>query len=287
MKLSRREFIQTTGIMTAGSIIGLHSLSACNQSSLSSFKDLGFITNIIGKEIKDDWRGTLEKVAAMGYKYFESGAVYGDSLEDYKGFLKNIGLTPLANGASMAQFMDEPSFSELLKRGHDLNVKYIVCYWPWMSDAMNLTLDEIKAAAENINRIGEKCKSEGFIFAWHNHDKEFKSVDGIIPFDWLISNTDPQLSTVEIDLYWIHKGGDEPLHYFAKYPGRFELVHMKDMDNTAERSFACVGDGIIDFPSILKKSKQAGMKYLIVEHDRPENGLDCIQRSYDYIQSIL
>jgi sugar phosphate isomerase/epimerase len=284
---SRREFIQRAGMLTAGSLLGLHSLAACKNTGPSSLRNLGFITNIIAKEIKDDWRGTLEKVAGMGYKYFESGAVYGDSLEDYKSFLKNIGITPLAAGASMAQFLDENSFNDLLKRGHDLNTKYIVCYWPWMSDALNLTRDEIKTTADNLNKIGEKCKAEGFTFAWHNHDKEFKPVEEMIPFDWLLSNTDPELCRIEIDLYWIHKGNDEPLHYFEKYPGRFDLVHMKDMDNTPERSFACVGDGIIDFPSILKESKLAGMKHLIVEHDNPENGLDCIQRSYNYIQSIL
>ena len=287
MYQSRREFIQTAGMLTAGSWLGLRTIASCKQTNVSSLKDLGFITNIIEKEIHDDWRGTLEKVAGMGYKYFESGEVYGDSLEDYKKFLKNIGLIPLTAGASMAQFLDEESFAKILAQGHDLNAKYVVCYWPWMSDAINLTSDEIKAAADNLNRIGEKCKAENFTFAWHNHDKEFKPVNGMIPFDYLLSNTDAELCKVEIDLYWIYKGNDEPLHYFEKYPGRFELVHMKDMDDTAERSFACVGDGIIDFPSILKKSELAGMKHLIVEHDHPENGLECIQRSYDYIQSIL
>jgi len=287
MYQSRREFIQTAGMLSAGSWLGLRTIASCKQTNVSSLKDLGFITNIIEKEIHDDWRGTLEKVAGMGYKYFESGEVYGDSLEDYKKFLKNIGLIPLTAGASMAQFLDEESFAKILAQGHDLNAKYVVCYWPWMSDAINLTSDEIKAAADNLNRIGEKCKAENFTFAWHNHDKEFKPVNGMIPFDYLLSNTDAELCKVEIDLYWIYKGDDEPLHYFEKYPGRFELVHMKDMDDTAERSFACVGDGIIDFPSILKKSELAGMKHLIVEHDHPENGLECIQRSYDYIQSIL
>lgn len=287
MYQSRREFIQTAGMLTAGLWLGLRTIASCKQTNVSSLKDLGFITNIIEKEIHDDWRGTLEKVAGMGYKYFESGEVYGDSLEDYKKFLKNIGLIPLTAGASMAQFLDEESFAKILARGHDLNAKYVVCYWPWMSDAINLTSDEIKAAADNLNRIGEKCKAENFTFAWHNHDKEFKPVNGMIPFDYLLSNTDTELCKVEIDLYWIYKGDDEPLHYFEKYPGRFEIVHMKDMDDTAERFFACVGDGIIDFPSILKKSELAGMKHLIVEHDHPENGLECIQRSYDYIQSIL
>lgn len=287
MNQSRREFIQSAGLLTTGSLLTLHTLTACKQTSKSSLKDLGFITNIIGKEIKNDWRGTLEKVAGMGYKYFESGEVYGDSLYDYLKFLENIGLTPLTAGASMAQFLDEPSFNELIERGHDLNAKYIVCYWPWMSDALNLTQDELQVAADNLNRIGDKCKSEGFTFAWHNHDKEFKPVNETIPYDFLLSNTDPELCKAEIDLYWIYKGNDEPLHYFEKYPGRFELVHMKDMDDTTERSFACVGDGIIDFPSILKKSELAGMKHLIVEHDHPENGLECIRRSYDYIQSIL
>ena len=92
---------------------------------------------------------------------------------------------------------------------------------------------------------------------------------------------------MEIDLYWIHKGNDEPIHYFEKYPGRFPLAHVKDMDDTPERSFACVGDGIIDFPSIFAKADLAGFKHLIVEHDRPENGMECARTSWEYLQSIL
>jgi len=287
MNQSRREFIQSAGFLTAGSLIGLHALGSCKQNVPSSLRDLGFITNIIQNELRNNWRITLEKVTQLGYKYIESDAVYGDSLDEYKLFLKEIGLTPIAGGASMAQFLDEKAFADQIQRAHDLSLKYIVCYWPWMSDALNLTLDEIKEAADRINKIGEKCKAEGLSFAWHNHDKEFWPVEDVIPFDWLLSNTDPALSTVEIDLYWIYKGNDEPIHYFEKYPGRFELVHVKDMDDTPERAFACVGNGIIDFPAIFEKARLAGMKYLIVEHDGPEHEMECITSGYNYLQSIL
>lgn len=85
---------------------------------------------------------------------------------------------------------------------------------------------------------------------------------------------------MEIDLYWIKKGNANPIAYFEKFPGRFSLCHVKDMENTSERGRACVGEGIIDFNKIFSYSEKAGLKYFIIEHDNPAQPIDCMKKSY-------
>ena len=287
MNESRRDFLKTTGLLTAGAITGVSAFQACQSAPSNPLKDIAII-GTISEEIKKDWRSALTQLAEIGYKYIESPPVFGDNLHEYKKFLKKIGLKTFAGGLGVSQFLEDEAFAAFIQKAHDLDFKYAVTYWPWLTDALNITLDELKDTADRLNKIGARCKAEGLIFTWHNHDKEFWPVEGdTIPFDYLLANTDPELVKVEIDLYWIHKGNDEPIHYFEKYPGRFPLVHVKDMDNTEERSFACVGDGIIDFPSIFAKAELAGFKHLIVEHDHPENGMECARTSWQYLQSIL
>jgi sugar phosphate isomerase/epimerase len=287
MQKSRRDFLKTTGLLTAGTLSGISFLQSCQESATNPLKDIGII-GTIREEIEKNWKNALTQLAEIGYKYIESTAIYGGDLLAYQQFLKEIGLTHVAGGMGVSEFLEDEPFAAFVQKAHDLGFKYAVTYWPWLTDALNITLDELKETADRLNKIGARCNAEGLTFTWHNHDKEFWPIAGDnIPFDYLLANTDPELVKVEIDLYWIHKGNDEPFRYFEKYPGRFPLAHVKDMDNTEERSFACVGDGIIDFPAIFAKADLAGFKHLIVEHDRPENGMECARTSYEYLQSIL
>lgn len=286
MTQSRREFLITGSALTAGSLAGLPLLtSSCKQEN--PLKNIGLITFTIQNEIRTDYVKALEEVAEIGYKYLEFGGPMGGSLTEFMALLKKLGLTSLAGGSSMSQMIVKDELKKMIEESLQLEKKYLVCYWPWLTDAMNLTMDELKGAADNLNTISLTCKEEGIKFAFHNHDKEFWPVGETMPFDYLLDNTDPELVIAEMDLYWILKGNADPLPYFEKYPGRFELIHVKDMDDTEERSFACVGDGIIDFPEIFAKAGQAGMKHLIVEHDKPEFPMQCIRDSFNYLQSIL
>ncbi|MDR2499007.1 MAG: sugar phosphate isomerase/epimerase, partial [Tannerellaceae bacterium] len=121
---------------------------------------------------------------------------------------------------------------------------------------------------------------------YHNHDIEFKSTEGQLPFDVLLPALDPEYVNIELDLYWIAKGNSSAEEYIQKYPGRYPVFHVKDMDRTTDRSFACVGDGIINFPSIFKLNSVAGVKHFIVEHDRPANPEDCVKRSAEYLKNL-
>jgi sugar phosphate isomerase/epimerase len=169
----------------------------------------------------------------------------------------------------------------------DSGKEYWVCYWPWQTDAKNITADEAKAAADNLNKLGQACKKGGIKFCWHNHNWEFeKATSEGYPFDILMKNTDPQTVRSELDLYWVKKGGGNPLECLKKYPGRFEILHVKDMDATPERSFACPGSGIIDFKPIFREAWDQGVRHYIVEKDGEMNGVECLQSSAQYLKSV-
>jgi len=165
----------------------------------------------------------------------------------------------------------------------------MVCYWPWMDSAEHLTWDQVSAAVDQLNSIGEACNAHGLRFAMHNHEKEFQQLEGEVVYNYLLDHTDPELVTMEVDLYWAYKGGADIRTYFEAHPGRFELVHVKDSyDSPDMRSFACVGSGILDFPDLFSYREVAGFRHLIVEHDQPEadSELECARSSIEYLQSL-
>ena len=283
-ELSRRDFIAQSGLLIGGLGLGAAALRGCSRSKRRKLHEIGLQVSTIRTELEKDWRSTLEKVAEIGYNTLELGDHYGPSMEEFKRFLKAIGLKPLAGGAAMAELMH--SLDDIIESSLEMGKQYLICYWPWTDSAENKTIDDWKAMSESLNQIGEKAKNAGLAFTYHNHDLEFKLTEGQIPYDVILANTDPEVVNMEIDLYWIEKGNQKPIPYFEKYSGRFPLWHVKDMDHTHERSFACVGQGIIDFPTIFARADLAGMKHIFVEHDRPESPMECIRVSYEYLENM-
>jgi sugar phosphate isomerase/epimerase len=148
-------------------------------------------------------------------------------------------------------------------------------------------MEEVMQTAERLNEVGKKIKEAGFRFAWHNHDKEFVDIEGRTAFDILMQNTDPELVAVQLDWYWVAKGEADPVELFNKYPGRFELAHVKDMNNNRDRGITCVGQGILDFDEIFAHAQTGGVKHFIVENERAIQGLACARVSYDTVSRIL
>jgi sugar phosphate isomerase/epimerase len=135
--------------------------------------------------------------------------------------------------------------------------------------------------------VGEKCKKAGLMFGFHNHQIEFKELNGRVPYEILVENTDPGLVTYELDLAWITAAGKDPVAYFQKYPGRFQVWHLKDL--SPELEDATLGEGIIDFKPILAQAKTAGMKYWFLEQDncRTHTPMESIAISRNYYLKTL
>jgi len=156
---------------------------------------------------------------------------------------------------------------------------------PSIDRELTKTPDGWKRAAETFNRAGEESLKSGIQLAYHNHVEEFKALpDGKLPYDILLSESDPKLVKMELDLGWAHEAKVDPLAYFEKYPGRFPLVHVKDFDN--HDMMTEVGSGVIDWKAIFAKADLAGIKHYFVEHDQPMMPMESIQKSYAYLEKL-
>src|SRR5205085_12510284 len=158
------------------------------------------------------------------------------------------------------------SFTELrgdlrtaIDAAHIIGHKYLLLAWTPPEERR--TLEQYRRLADLCNEAGARTKREGIQFAYHNLDFEFAPLEGKVPYDLMLERMDAQAVKLEMDLYWTVKGGANPVAYFEKYPGRFHLLHVKDMDSTPRRFFADVGQGTIDFKSIFARSRQAGVRH--------------------------
>ena len=283
--MNRKNFLYSAITGTAGISLAPGFLSGC-VSGHDPLHDFGIITIGVQRMMKEDHRGTMTLLAEMGYKYLEFGGTWDEEPDALKRFMDDIGLVPLAGGDSIANMQGDDLLASI-DESLALGKKYLVCYWPWMGDASEPTWDMVKFAVDEFHRMGEQCKKNGLRFAFHNHHHEFQVLDGQVIYEYILENTDPELITMEVDLYWVYKGGADIKQYFEKYPDRFELVHVKDSyDSPDLESFACVGSGIIDFPSLFSFRDGAGFKHLIVEHDHPETEKECARSSIDYLKSL-
>jgi len=277
-KLERREFVKT--LAAAGVAI------ACPQTLRTThaarrLDKVGLQLYTVRDKMKDDFEGTLAHVAEIGYKEVEFAGYFGHSPADVKAILDRHGLSAPSTHIALA---GEDAWQTSLETAKAIGHEYIVV--PWIPEERRKTLADWKSVADVFNRAARQAHDAGLQFAYHNHDFEFPKVDGQVPYDVLLQNTDPKLVQLEIDLYWMTKGGQDPLAYFARWPGRIPLVHVKDSAGAPEHKMVDVGQGKIDWKRIFAKQDQAGIKHFFVEHDQPPQPFDDIAVSYRYLKNL-
>jgi sugar phosphate isomerase/epimerase len=213
----------------------------------------------------------------------ETGEFLGDSAAGFLTFCNEIGLTPVAGGISFNQKEDE--VKKQLDALNDLRVKYAVTYWPWLSGGP-FTLEDCRRSSEMLNNLGRLCKAQGLNLCWHNHNLEFQAMEEGLPFDYLMEHTDPELVRCEMDIYWVKKGGGDPLAVLKKYRGRVPILHVKDMTPGDKQDFECPGSGIIDFPSVFREAIDQDIEHFMVERDNVPDGMACLQSAANYLRNI-
>jgi sugar phosphate isomerase/epimerase len=251
-------------------------------SSLAGEKSLaaiGIQLYTVRNLMKEDFAGTLAKVAAAGYQEVEFAGYFDNSPADIKKLLDDLGLKAPAVHVPIQTIRE--NLAGAIEAAKTIGHQYIVC--PWLAPEDRTTAG-YQALAASLNIAGEACKNAGIQMCYHNHEFEFETVDGMIPYDFLLAETDAALVQMELDLFWIVKGKNDPLAYFEKHPGRFPLCHVKDMGDG--ESMVDVGQGHIDFAKIFAKSEQAGLKHYFVEHDNPADPLQSIQNSQQYLKNL-
>ncbi|OON67071.1 sugar phosphate isomerase/epimerase family protein [Hymenobacter sp. CRA2] len=291
---SRRAFVKSAALLSAGALLSPSLLAAPT-------KYIGLQLYTLREAMAKDPAGTLAKVAQLGYNSVE-GATYTGSQKFYgldpaafAKLLKQHGLIMPSSHYRLGEEQEKGQpvqgtmlhgWDQAVDDAAQAGVKYMVC--AYLSEAERGNLDHYKLLAERLNKAGERCKKAGIQLCYHNHDFEFAALDGKLPFDVLLQQTDKNLVQMELDLYWATKAGHDPVALFKQHPGRFPLWHVKDMDKTPQRGFTEVGNGSIDFKRIFAQAQQAGLKYFFVEQDQtPGSPFDSIQQSITHIKRNL
>lgn len=279
---SRRNFIKTSAFATAG-VLSFNPISGFASEGKSRLKNFGFISGITKDAMAADWKGTLKKASEFGFTEIEGGSNYANSPQEFLAVCKEFGIKPIAGSIDFKASDDD--LKKSFEKIKDLNQEYVITYWPWYTGTP-FKLDACKSSAERLNELGPKAKAAGLKLLWHNHDNEFKEMEEGTPFDYLMQNTDPDTVNCEMDIYWVKKGGGDPLKMLKKYKGRIPVLHVKDMAAGPEQDFICPGSGIIDFAPIFKEAKKQKIKHYIVERDNEPDGIGCLKSSGEYLSSI-
>ncbi len=279
---TRRDFIRT-GLFAGAGILVANPLLSFATDGKNKLKNFGFISGIAGEAMKTDWKGTLKKAVEFGFTELEGGSNNAPSPKEFLSYCKEIGIKPIASGTDLNSMIKDPQ--KYFDQQNALNMRYLVCYWPWF-DGGPFMLDDCKRSAGILNELGQKAKNNGLQLLWHNHDKEFHAMESGLPFDYLMKNTDPKLVQLELDIYWVKKGGGDPLEALKKYPGRTKILHVKDMAPGTEQDFICPGSGIIDFGPVFKEAHKQGIKHYIVERDNEPDGIGCLKSSGEFLKNF-
>jgi len=268
-QITRREALKAGALVSAGMLLSRFDALAAAP------KKVGLQLYTLRADMAKDPKGTLKQVAGIGYKEVESfgyadGKFFGMTPTEYKAVLSDLGLSAPSGHYMTGKVMkSKGSLTDGWQQAVDdaaaLGQKYMVCAYLFPPERTKL--DDYKQFADLFNKSAEMCRKAGMQFCYHNHDFEFKELEGQLPFDVILSQTDAKLVQIELDLYWATFADQDPVALFKKHPGRFPLWHVKDMEKTTERAFAPVGTGSIDFQRIFNARKTAGMKHYFVEQD--------------------
>jgi sugar phosphate isomerase/epimerase len=289
MQYDRRKFIKLTGGLTTGlalgSLTGASLFSSCNNES-DKIKEFGLQLYTLRDDLPKDPKGVLKQVATAGYNYVESyehdqlGMFWGMSPADFKKYLAEIGLTIQSSHCDVNK-----DFEKKAAEAASIGMKYLI--YPY--EGSDKTIDDYKKLGEEFNKKGEICKKNGLRFAFHNHDYSFLPINGVLPQNTLLQNTDPSLVDFQLDIYWAVTAKQDPVSWINNNPGRFNLVHVKDrMKGTDQREATCtLGEGSINYAEILKAVKSE-IEYFVVEQERYDGTtpLKAIEADAAYMKKV-
>lgn len=302
MKNQRRSFIRNASFLAAGTLLSPY-LSCSSQETTStntslpttpaevkgSLDQFGIQLYTLRDDMPKDPKGVLKQLASFGYQQIEGyegeqGMFWNMKNTEFKKYLDDLGLNMVSSHVDIRK-----DFEIKAAQAAEIGMKYLVC--PYVGP--QTSMDEWKKVTDRFNACGEICKKNGIRFAYHNHAYTFKAFSGMIPHDFVMDNTDPEIVDHEMDIYWVVTGGADPVEYLTKYSNRFRLCHVKDRIKDAlpeeEKASCDVGTGSIDFAKILKVAKENGMQYFIVEQERYDNStpLKSAEVGADYLKKLV
>ena len=282
----RRRLLQTAAaLVPAASILG----KAAGGSH--HLKNIGVELYTVRDILPKDPSGTLRAIEQMGYT--EAEVIYG-SIDKIWPALQATKLKPVSVHLGTDLFEDQSKMQATLddvkRRGFEFAV------FPYLPPAQRGGLDAIKKLAAKLNAAGKISKGLGIRMCYHNHAFEFEPMEGTTPFNTLLKETDPNLVSLELDVFWVSVAGHNPVELIQQHASRIALVHLKDKlasfpvrynEQVPPDTFKEVGRGSIDFPGVLRAATKAGVNHFFVEQDKtPGNPLDSLKISYQYLHNL-
>jgi sugar phosphate isomerase/epimerase len=288
MNSSRRNFLMNSAVAVTAAALMPENLFAA-----AKIQRVGLQLYSVRDAMKVDPAGTLKKLADMGYVNVEHAnyinrKFYGYTPAEFKKILGDLGLAmPSGHTVMTEQHWDaaKNDFTDAWKYTVEdaafMGQKYVIS--PWMDEKVRTDKEALKRTMEQFNKSGELCKKAGMKFGYHNHDFEFTTmVDGIRLFDYILQNTDPSLVAQQLDIGNMYGRENSAISLIKKYPGRFELMHVKDEVKSANKNegtgyeSTVLGTGVLPVKEVLKEAKKTGgTVHLIIEQESYQ-GMDPI-----------
>jgi sugar phosphate isomerase/epimerase len=282
MSHSRRSFLRQT-VLTGAAL----SFPFRNElmAMAASKKTFGIQLWTVKEALYQDTIGVLTHLSKCGYKQIEGfegtkGLFWGMKHTEFKKVMDDLGMNFVSAHCEM-----NTDFERKAAQAAEIGMKYLIC--PHVG--AQKSIDQFKIFADQFNACGEITKKNGFRFAYHNHDYSFKAMDGVLPQDVMMQNTNPATVDFEMDMYWTTVAGVDAIAYMKKFPNRFKLVHVKDLAKTTTGEESCIiGQGAIDYTTLLPEAAAQGVNYYVVEQEAytGTNELDCAKANADYLKTL-
>lgn len=277
--------MKTSGMLASGLAIGsVPFLKSCAQAEVE-YAPFGLQLYTLRDVIGDDPEGIITQVAEFGYNQIESyegrqGMFWGMGNTGFKQFLDDLGVEMISTHANVFQ-----NYEQKVEDLAAIGVPNIVS--PWIGPQE--TIDDFKSYAEQFNRMGEIARDAGMRFGYHNHAYSFEELEGQLPQDILMQETDPELVDFQMDIYWVVAAGHDPIEWMRKYPGRFTASHVKDYQEfDGENESVILGNGTINYAEVLQVGRETGMNWNIVEQEayRDTTPIDAIRANAEYMKEL-
>ena len=305
--MHRRELLGAAAMFGLAGALGGRTVLAAPASR----RTLGLQLYTVLVPLEQDFEGTLQAVANIGYKEVETIGSFGRDPKHVRELFDRYGLKSPSQhlvpgnlyevfNAFAAKRMtgDEihqrwlsgmsvdrviPIIEEGIARAKILGQRYLVwqIIWPEQME----TREAMDKFCRAMNAAGDACAKAGLGFNFHNHSVEFKPVSGYVPYDVIVENTDPKTVKLEMDVYWAVAAQADPIAYFTRYPDRYRQCHLKDGDGKGE--LAPAGKGVVDFPAVLKAARQAGIEHYYFEYDRSDDPMAVTRQSFEYLRKFF
>jgi len=297
--ITRRRFLEGSSLAALAAMSGVRSFAA-NTGTGPLGLPIGLQLYTVRDVAATDLPGTLAKLQAIGFREVETAGFYGKSGKEMRKILADHGMTAPSAHSSMGEIQKD--MQKLVDGAAEVGAKYFVCAFPALPGnkpasaaiAKDITLDDWKWNAEQLNKLGEFAKKAGLQAGYHNHNMEFRTFDGVTAFDHLLKLTDPQLVTIELDLGWVVTAGLDPVKYLKQYADRISLLHVKDVRKDVVTSVDEVkaqtleiGRGKIDWASVFAACDPKRLKHYFVEQENFTGPtVDAVRTSFEYLSSL-